>query len=91
MDSTHFFCNDTNSNGRSTTKPKKIPFWICGHILLIVTFAPMKNQVCIRQATVEDAQAILSLIQELATFERKPEAVIPVSYTHLTLPTILLV
>ena len=36
----------------------------------------MKNQVCIRQATVEDAYAILSLIQELATFEREPEAVV---------------
>ena len=36
----------------------------------------MKNQVCIRRATVEDAQSILSLIQELATFEREPEAVV---------------
>jgi GNAT superfamily N-acetyltransferase len=36
----------------------------------------MKNQVCIRQATVEDAQAILSLILELATFEREPESVV---------------
>ena len=35
----------------------------------------MKNQGCIRQATVEDAQEILSLIQELATFEREPKAV----------------
>jgi GNAT superfamily N-acetyltransferase len=36
----------------------------------------MKNQVCIRMATVEDAQAILSLIQELSIFEREPEAVV---------------
>ena len=36
----------------------------------------MKNQACIRQATVEDAQAILSLVQDLATFEREPEAVV---------------
>jgi len=36
----------------------------------------MKNQVCIRLATVEDAQAILSLIQELSIFEREPEAVV---------------
>ena len=36
----------------------------------------MKNQLCVRQATVDDAQAILSLIQELATFERESEAVV---------------
>ena len=44
--------------------------------MLIVTFAPMKNQVCIRKATANDAQSILALIQELATFEREPEAVV---------------
>ena len=36
----------------------------------------MKNQVCIREASAQDAQAILSLIQELSIFEREPEAVV---------------
>ena len=45
----------------------------------------------IRKAKLDDSGAILSLIKELAVYEKEPESVISVSYTHLTLPTILLV
>ena len=41
----------------------------------------------IRKANSDDVKDILRLLIELAIYEKEPDAVKSVSYTHLTLPT----